>query len=118
MQIQVNEKGEITGYAVTGGFPEGIEIREENLPEGFLEEFRPGKYRYKTNAVQENPEYEEPEDISPVLEEIERLKSELSATDYKVLKYMEGWLSEAEYTPIKAQRQELRERINGLEKQL
>ncbi len=118
MQLQINEKGEITGYAVTGGFPGGVEIEEEELPEGFIEGFRCGKYLCEGGGVRENPGYEEPEDISPVLEEIAGLKEELSRTDYKALKYMEGWLSEAEYTPIKAQRQALRERINELEERV
>lgn len=47
--------------------------------------------------------------------EIENLKSELAQTDYLALKYMEGWLSEEEYKPIKAYRQSLRDRINALE---
>ena len=115
MRIQVNERGEITGYAVVGGFPEGAEIEEESLPEGFEEEFRPGKYLLEEGEVHENPAYEEPEDITPVLEEIEELKGELSATDYKALKYMEGWLTQEEYAPIKAQRQQIRDRINELE---
>ena len=45
---------------------------------------------------------------------VEDLKAELAATDYKALKYMEGWLSEEEYAPIKAERQVLRDRINEL----
>ena len=46
---------------------------------------------------------------------VEDLKTELAATDYKALKYMEGWLSEEEYAPIKAERQTLRDRINALQ---
>lgn len=38
--------------------------------------------------------------------------------DYQAIKFAEGWLSEEEFAPIKAQRQELRNKINELESQL
>lgn len=47
--------------------------------------------------------------------EIERLKEQLAATDYKAIKHAEGWLTTEEYAPTKAQRQQWRERINELE---
>lgn len=47
--------------------------------------------------------------------EILRLKAQLAASDYKTLKYVEGLISEEDYAPIKAARQELRDRINALE---
>ena len=46
------------------------------------------------------------------------LKLQLEATDYKAIKYAEGWMSEEEYAPIKAARQALRDEINALESQL
>ena len=46
---------------------------------------------------------------------IEMLKAELASTDYKAIKYAEGWLTEAEYAPIKAARQAIRDEINALE---
>lgn len=48
--------------------------------------------------------------------EIERLKAELAATDYKCLKYVDGALTDAEYAEVKAYRQALRDKINSLEK--
>lgn len=47
--------------------------------------------------------------------EIERLKAELSATDYKCLKYVDGALTDEEYAEVKAYRAELRAKINKLE---
>lgn len=44
--------------------------------------------------------------------------TELKNTDYKLLKYMDGALTDAEYEPIKEQRAELRRQINDLETQL
>lgn len=43
------------------------------------------------------------------------LKQKLADTDYQAIKFAEGVLSEAEYAPIKTQRQEWRDRINALE---
>ena len=48
--------------------------------------------------------------------EITRLKAELAATDYKCLKFVDGALTEEEYAEVKAYRQELRDKINALEK--
>lgn len=49
------------------------------------------------------------------LAEIEDLKQQLAESDYKAIKFAEGWLTAEEYAPIKAMRQELRNRINELE---
>lgn len=46
--------------------------------------------------------------------EVERLKAELSATDYKCLKWMEGALTDEEYAETKKYRAELRKKINDL----
>jgi len=48
---------------------------------------------------------------------IAELKAELSATDYKCLKFVDGALSAEEYAEVKAYRAELRAKINELEKQ-
>lgn len=46
---------------------------------------------------------------------INNLKEKLSQTDYKFMKFAEGFISEEEYAPVKALRQEWRDRINELE---
>ena len=51
----------------------------------------------------------------PIDQQIAELKQLLFSTDYKALKYAEGWISEEEYAPIKAERQAIRDRINELE---
>lgn len=53
-----------------------------------------------------------------VFERIELLKIELAATDYKAIKYAEGWLTDDEYAPIKEARQAIRNEINALESQM
>ena len=63
-------------------------------------------------------DYDNSQDIlkQEKLERISELKSLLSATDYKAIKYAEGLLSEEEYSPIKSQRQAYRDEINELER--
>ena len=56
-------------------------------------------------------------ELHPSLQ-IDILKHKLSASDYKAIKYSEGWLTEEEYAPIKAERQAIREEINRLEQEL
>ena len=48
-------------------------------------------------------------------QEIATLKGCLAQTDYKAIKYAEGWITEEEYAETKAQRQAWRDRINELE---
>lgn len=50
--------------------------------------------------------------------QISDLKAELSATDYKCLKHVDGALTDEEYEPVKLHRAELRARINELESSL
>ena len=58
-------------------------------------------------AFESSPEYK--------AQQIAELKAQLSATDYKALKFMEGWLTDEEYAPIRAERQSIRDKINRLE---
>ena len=57
----------------------------------------------------------EEEYTTPVEIQIAQLKEELAATDYKAIKYAEGWSSEEDYKIIKEDRQRIRNRINELE---
>ncbi len=61
-----------------------------------------------------------PEEIEQFMAEsktdrINELKQQLADTDYKAIKYAEGWISEEEYEPVRIQRQAWREEINRLE---
>lgn len=49
---------------------------------------------------------------------IEIRKKQLEESDYKAIKYAEGLLTEEEYAPIKAERQQMRDEINRLEAEL
>lgn len=50
--------------------------------------------------------------------EIIELKKKLSDTDYKALKYFEGWITADEYKNILEQRKSWRDKINELENSL
>ena len=75
----------------------------------------------KQEAVEEHIEYEPIQIYIPYTErelaqqEIQKLKIKLQQTDYQAIKYAEGFISEEEYAPIRAQRQAWREEINQLE---
>lgn len=60
----------------------------------------------------------EPSKSEVIQQEIAELKSQLDATDYKCLKYVDGALTDEEYAEVKEERQSLRDRINELEEQL
>ena len=55
---------------------------------------------------------------SEVLREIEGLKRQLADTDYKAIKYAEGWITAEDYAPTKAERQSIRNRINELQEEI
>lgn len=56
--------------------------------------------------------------IASINQQIRELQGKLSATDYQALKYSEGWITEKDYTEIKANRQSWRDTINQLQAQL
>ena len=57
-------------------------------------------------------------DNETILAEIIALKQLLARTDYQALKHADGALSDDEYSEVKAQRQEWRDKINELEAQI
>lgn len=98
-----NERGEFAPYVLTVGDRKVINPSAEVLAEaGYLPYTAP------------QPSEEELSEQSR-LAEIETLKAQLAESDYKAIKYAEGWYTAAEYAPIKAERQSLRVRINELE---
>ncbi|MBR4721411.1 MAG: hypothetical protein IK057_06595 [Clostridia bacterium] len=72
------------------------------------------EYPYLRDATPE--EQAEAEKLQNELE-LETLKRRLAETDYKAIKYAEGWYSQEEYAPLKAERQIIRDRINRLEEE-
>ena len=56
--------------------------------------------------------------VASINQQIRELQGKLAATDYQALKYSEGWITEKDYTEIKANRQSWRDAINQLQAQL
>ncbi len=57
-------------------------------------------------------------EIKELENNIANLKEALKLTDYKAIKYAEGWFTEEEYLPIKEERQLYRDKINEYEEQI
>ena len=119
LYISPNEYGKFS-YNLYKGFkpddPSAIEVTQEMIDEldnrnlcwddGKLVEYKKTKEDLTVEARQK------------IQDEIGRIKSLLSGTDYKAIKYAEGELSEEDFSPIREQRREWRNQINELEKLL
>ncbi len=75
--------------------------------------FENGKYRDMTPEEEEYLKSKPDETAFQITE----LKKQLAESDYKAIKYAEGWYTEEEYAPIKDERQRLRSKINALEEE-
>lgn len=103
--------------------PEQPEIAEQYHYE-YKEYANGGRDRIKVVDIEKvpyRPERHEYEDIKVYVpysnqQLIKILKEKLRKTDYQAIKHFEGYLTNYEYEPIKAQRQAWRDEINELEK--
>lgn len=86
------------------------EIAEGNYISISKEEFDQHMEAIKPIPLTPTEEY-----VKDIQRQIAEIKKELASSDYKAIKYAEGWISEEDYAPIKAERQALRDRINELE---
>lgn len=113
MKIVINDKNEITSYCIVGNLSNSIETIKT-----FPSEFESQKFIYNkdTDEILNNPNYIE--NRREIEAQIKEYKELLSSSDYKAIKYMEGYLTEEEYAETKIQRQEWRNKINELEKML
>lgn len=120
--IKVNYNQE-TGKVISFGkdIQPFIEITEQERKQPL-----PDKYSYyavvdgKFTIKRRTPTIEElhNDDIQTINKEISELKKKLFNTDYKAIKYSEGWLTDEEYAEVKTQRQVWRDEINRLEEKL
>ena len=98
-----------------------IEITEQERKQSL-----PDRYSYyavvdgKFTIKRRTPTVEEvkADEATEINRQIRELKQKLSDTDYKAIKYSEGWLTDEEYAEVKAQREEWRAEINKLEERL
>lgn len=103
-----NKKGEIIAYSTSRVDPAMKETDQEIVEVG-NKMFFASQVRKIANAKKKQ------EKVDEINIQIAELKAELSATDYKCLKWLEGAMTDEEYAKVKAHRAGLRERINTLE---
>lgn len=99
---------EFAQIGVTKRFENGVLI---DIPQAELETMRLAQLEYE-QQLQKQAE------IREIQDKIANSKSKLVETDYQAIKYFEGFISETDYAPIKAQRQAWRDEINALETEL
>lgn len=120
--IRVNYNKE-TGKVVSFGkdIQPYIEITEQERKQPL-----PDKYSYyavingKFTIKRRTPTAQEAkaDEIVSINKQIQELKQKLSDTDYKAIKYSEGWITEKDYAEVKQQRENWRSAINKLEEEL
>lgn len=86
-----------------------LEIEDPNVIRLGIDKYIDGEYVRDDEAFRKLVENEYR------IARIRDLKEALANSDYKLLKYLEGWMTEEEYAETKAQRQAWREEINELE---
>lgn len=64
MQILLNDKKEITDYAIVGGFENGVEVA--NIPQDFINNFKPLKYKYVDEQISLNENYSNDNNEQPI----------------------------------------------------
>ena len=99
---------EFAQIGVTKRFENGVLI---DIPQAELETMRLAQLEYEQQLQRQA-------EINEVQRKIDETKEKLSQTDYQAIKYVEGFISETDYAPIKAQRQAWRDEINALEAEL
>ena len=99
---------EFAQIGVTKRFENGVLI---DIPQAELETMRLAQLEYEQQLQRQA-------EIDEVQRKINEIKAKLSQTDYQAIKYAEGFISEADYAQIKAQRQAWRDEINALEAEL
>ena len=99
---------EFAQIGVTKRFENGVLI---DIPQAELETMRLAQLEYEQQLQRQA-------EIDEIQRKISEAKAKLSETDYQAIKYFEGFISEADYAPIKAQRQAWRDEINTLETEL
>lgn len=62
MKIKVDD-GLILSYAIIGNIDNSIEISDEMVPDSFVEDFKPAKYRYTNGQIIINEGYENNNEI-------------------------------------------------------
>jgi hypothetical protein len=90
-----------------------VDLQDIVLNPGSSEEITLGKFL--NNLSNENEANKKEVEKANARKEIAELKQLLKDTDFKAIKYFEGYYTDEEYEPIKLERQSYRDKINALE---
>ena len=108
MKFNINYQDEQGNYAPKVLVADGLQIINPSRAM-----YEAAGYHYVVQVPQEPTEEEVAE--MQRLNRIAELKQLLAESDYKAIKFAEGWLTADEYAATKAQRQAWRDEINELE---
>ena len=84
MQILVNKNDQIISFAFVGGFVDGIEISDSILPDTFVEEFKPCKFKYEDGVVSYNRLFSDNEEATQLKSINESLEEKIKVLEQKV----------------------------------
>jgi len=90
MQLQIGNDNHVIGYASTGGIEGAVEIDDDNVPEGFEQDFWPGKWAYakKKFALTGIPKPEPPA-VDPGMTQVETMQKRLDEQETALLELAE-----------------------------
>ena len=81
MIIILNSNNEIIGYATAGGIEGGVEISESLLPDTFMAEFKPCKFKYENGVVSYNRLFSDNEEATQLKSINESLEEKIKVLE-------------------------------------
>ena len=84
MIILVDKNNLIISYATTGGFDGGLEIGDSILPDTFIAEFKPCKFKYEDGVVSYNRLFSDNEEATQLKSVNESLEEKIKVLEKKV----------------------------------
>lgn len=84
MIILVNKNNLITSFASAGSIEGGVEIPNSILPDTFIAEFKPCKFKYENGTVSYNRLFSDSEEATQLKSVNESLEEKIKALEQKV----------------------------------
>lgn len=84
MIILVDKNNLIASFASAGGIEGGIEISDSILPDTFVEEFKPCKFKYEDGVVSYNRLFSDNEEATQLKSVNESLEEKIKVLEQKV----------------------------------
>lgn len=84
MIINLNNNNEIVGFATVGSMENGIEISDSILPDTFIAEFKPCKFKYENEVVSYNRLFSDDEEVIQLKSVNESLEEKIKVLEQKV----------------------------------